>query len=755
MTLSRSRRSFLKRASAGMGLAWGGVRIFSESAAPLTHTSNSVLPPPSEFLYGTQFYRPPNPPRSERRELLRTIAKEYHFNIIRVYPTWDYYHRGPDLFVFDEIHEVMDYCDEFGLKVLMGVVLETAPYWLEKAHPETRYVDAWGHPRRLRGNSAQPTGGWPGLCLDWAVVRDAASQFIQHLVKTVAPHRSMYAYDCWNEPHFQPAWQGRDPWAMPPECMYCYCDQTIADFHKWLQRRYGTIDSLNEAWTRQFPDWGAIDPPRTLGGTSADWIDWRRYINDRSTHYMRFRVNKLRSQDSQHVIESHCAHHPPIDSAAESGTNGCELASVVDIWGLSCFPRSPGYDVFEGAAKIEVTRSNGFGKDFWMTELQGGDARVGLVGGGFHMRSRDIRLWNWLAIAGGAKGIIYWQYMPEATGVEATRNGLVSRDGSTTGHVQEAAKNKGLIESYWGLIKDYHPDPRVALLFDYDNALLTFSMQGMENASTRSFRGYYKALWTLDLWVDFIEPFGLGKKKYSVIIAPWHVVGKKETCERLQQFVSSGGTLILETGFGLFDEHFYYNPEIPPHGLSKAFGYQERQSFVVRSQTPSADVPSSDLVYYEPAIEFSAPGRVTLKGHTFLTPLEIESAVPIAKCNGYNVACRKTLGKGEVFYIGTGLGASIAAGNPGGIEILRAIIAPIAHPVVTSDKVRPRLLEGKRQSLLVIFNDTSADQNSRIKLPSKYRRAVDIHSGKRVPVERESIQIDVPYEDAVVLELTT
>ena len=39
-----------------------------------------------------------------------------------------------------------------------------------------------------------------------------------------------------------------------------------------------------------------------------------------------------------------------------------------------------------------------------------------------------------------------------------------------------------------------------------------------------------------------------------MIIAPWHLIGKKETCEALRHFVEGGGTLILETSFGLFDE---------------------------------------------------------------------------------------------------------------------------------------------------------------------------------------------------------
>ena len=57
----------------------------------------------------------------------------------------------------------------------------------------------------------------------------------------------------------------------------------------------------------------------------------------------------------------------------------------------------------------------------------------------------------------------------------------------------------------------------------------TFAMSGNEDASVKSFTGYYKALWNSDLLVDFIEPQSLESHKYKVIIAPWHLIGKKET----------------------------------------------------------------------------------------------------------------------------------------------------------------------------------------------------------------------------------
>jgi len=682
--------------------------------------------------------------------MLRTISQHYHFNIVRVYPTWDYYHRAPDKFVFDEIEEVMKYCDEFGLKVLMGIVMETAPYWLEQAHPEARFVDAKGQAQRLEGSSAQITGGWPGLCLDWEPVREAASRFIRELAKVVAPHPSMYAYDCWNEPHIEPAWQ-RNIWASPQERLYCYCPQTIVEFQHWLERRYQTIERLNQAWTRQFPNFEAIDPPRAMG-TYADWVDWRRYIMDRSTKYMHFRADTVRAADSKHVIESHGAHHPPIDAAVESGTNAWRLAEVVDVWGLSNFPRWAGSPLHIGAAKLDITRSNAAGKDFWMTELQGGHANTGLSRSP-QMRPRDVRSWNWLAVASGAKGVVYWAYLAEATGREATGFGLVNRDGTTTDRAEEAARNNQLIQAHWDLIQEFRPKPRVAILFDYDNTLFAYAMSGNEEVSTESFRGYYKALWGMDLWADFIEPGAIDKGDYQVVIVPWHPVGKKQTCESLRRFADSGGTVILETAFGMFDQSFYYNPVVPPHGLHEAFGYREEQSLVVYPKPAPENASPSDRVYYQPEIEFSAPIHVRLKAHTFLTPLRLLSSEAIAKSFDDAVASRKKVGKGEVYYFGTNLGASIAAGENGGIELLRAIILGKVQPEVTADKLRPRLIEGANKTLLAVFNDTPQDQTSQVRLPSRFRRATDLHRQVELPIAQGSLTVTVPFEDVVVLLL--
>lgn len=719
----------------------------------------AMATPSGDFLYGTHFYHPGGPPRSQLRELLKDIAQKHHFNVIRIYPPWDYYNPEPDRFVFDDLEEVLKYCDEFGLRVLMTILLEGAPYWLAQAHPETHYVDSWGVVRRLEGSGSSYTGGWPGLCMDWEPVQQAATRFIRELARITSAHRSLYAYDIWNEPEHvreqEPEWGWE--WVTLPHQLHCYCSKTVEEFQKWLERRYHSLDALGRAWNRRYSDWKQVEPPRRPLQTYQDLVDWRRFIIDRTTLYHRLRVEAVRSVDPSHVIETHVANFPPVTPTAIRGVNAWRMAEEIQIFGLSFYPRWGDFRVDEGAARIEITRSNAAGKDFWVTELQGGRANQGLQPN-LPMRPRDIRLWNWLAVAAGAKGIIYWAYLAEGSGREATGFGLVTRSGTSTDRVVEAAKDNQLIQSHWDVLRSYRPQVDVAFLYDQDDALLSFAMDGKEEASTKSFAGYYRAFWQLNHWVDFIEPAAIDEAKYKILVVPWGLIGKRNTADRLKQFVTAGGTLIASSPFGAYDESLYCNPLVPPHGLDEAFGYREEETLLLFSPEDlsvdkSRDIDPADRVLYGPEIEFSMPVPLRLKARTFLTPLRLSTAEAIAEWRGMSVAAMKQVGQGRVYYFGTDIGGSISSGDTAGIELLRAIVKPILQPRTTSKTLRPRLIEGEKRSLLLVFNDTVEDQTDAVSLPARYGAATDIYSRREYRLEGSTVQVMVPFHDVVVLSL--
>jgi beta-galactosidase GanA len=760
MSQELSRRTFIQTATGLIAVNLGGLRILAgpPSAFGQTAQDQRPIPGPQEFIYGAEFFRPTNPPRAQRHEMLKAIANEYKFNIIRVYCSWVYLNPESEKLDFTEVEEVLSDCDQLGLKVLMGAVIEEAPYWLEAAHPESRFVDALGVPQRLQAIGKNMSGGWPSLCMDWDPVREAAKRFLLELAKVVSKHSSMYAYDVWNEPQLEPA-GGSEFSASTDQKLYCYCDKTIASFQNWLKRRYGTLEKLSEAWVRRYPSWGVIDPPR---GPSSyiDWVDWRRFMIERNTEEMRFRVETLRSVDKRSILESHVYSQAAIIPLALQAINPWRLAELMEYWGLSCFPRWLNSPIYFGAAQIELTRAAAAGKPFWITELQGGHGSNGIWRSP-QMRPRDIRLWNWMLVAMGGKGIIYWCYLTEATGTESTGFGLVERDGSPSERVLEAAQTHKLIQSQWEIIKDYQPAPEVAVLVDIDNALLTFAMSGKEDTSTKSFAGYYKALWNSDVLADFIEPQSLrNSQKYRLIIAPWHLIGKKETCDRLRHFVEEGGTLLLETGFASYDDHMVYNPVVPSYGLAEVFGYREQESLFMmqddegRKSLKPDEMPASDRVYLEGQLSFMEPISASIKAHTFLTPITASSAKVIATYQGTPVAAAKKVGKGEVYYIGTNLGASIEEGSQAGIDLIRAIAARSVQRIVTADGVRPRLLESSKGSLLIVFNDQVVDQSAEIRVPDRYMQATDVYGQETYTIQGGTLHVKVPFESVTVLQLS-
>ena len=105
-------------------------------------------------------------------------------------------------------------------------------------------------------------------------------------------------------------------------------------------------------------------------------------------------------------------------------------------------------------------------------------------------------------------------------------------------------------------------------------------------------------------------------------------------------------------------------------------------------------------------------------------------------------------------YIGTNLGASIDGGSQPGIELVRTIVTGAVQQLVASDKVRPRLIESANGSLLIVFNDNITDQTAEIRVPQRYKQAVDVYSQQSQIIQGNKVQVNVPVEGVSVVRLS-
>lgn len=720
------------------------------------------------FVYGTQFYRPPNPPRAERTAALEQIAGPLGFNTIKVWIMWNWCNPEPGVYDFEELDEIMDACDRLGLRVIVNTILETAPYWLDEQHPSARYVNADLEPLKLRGRSSDPSGGWPGLCLDHGAVRAAAADFLAAVARRVKDRPSFFGYDCWNEPHVEPAWFN-SMWPTPNQMLFCYCDSTMREFRLWLAAKYGTVAALNAAWVRRFRAWDDVAPPQTHG-TYADWLDWRRFMIGRMSEQMAFRVGALRAADPDHAIMSHGAKFPPLDPLALSVVDNVALVEPLDRWGCAVFPKWHRMTAGHLAAKFDACRSDAHGKPWWVAELQGGHGMVTGLQRGSHVEAADLRLWNWLAVAAGASGILYWTYMAEATGTEATGFGLVNAARDITPRAQEAARIGGQLQQFAALIERHRCQPQVGILYDTDNQILAFAMDGKEDPVTGSALGYYRAAWRSDVWAQFLQPAEIDTiwPQIRVLLVPWHLVGKPETAAALDAYVRRGGIVVCDTALGLFDENGRQQPRTPAH-LHESWHIREQEAFWVAGDgRPTTiwermgplGVPAGafaippDPISAAPDIELGGPDGGRLRARTHLTPLQLEApAEAIGFHDGQPVVGRVRLGQGAVTYFGTNLGAAIHDGDETALRFVEALIRRHTQPPVSGDRLRPRLITGEGEALLVVVNEQAERVGETLSLPAAFSQARDIEQDHWQALDDHRITVEVGANDVCVIHL--
>jgi len=176
------------------------------------------------------------------------------FNAITLQVDWKSVETTQGRDDLDAVERLLTRAGNAGLRVVVRLDTDRAPDWVAKRFPDGRLISARGTP--------VVSNGIPQLCFDHDGVRAAVESFISAVVARSAAQRSVYAFDF-------------DGAAGSPGPPVCYCVNTTARFRTWLQQMYGTVASLNAAWSRDFTGWDEVAAPggvtATGGRAQHDW----------------------------------------------------------------------------------------------------------------------------------------------------------------------------------------------------------------------------------------------------------------------------------------------------------------------------------------------------------------------------------------------------------------------------------------------------------------------------------------------------
>jgi beta-galactosidase len=664
------------------------------------------------------------------------------FNTVKTWVDWSTAEPQRGVFNFRNLDLLMRLAGDRELSVIIQVYLDSAPDWIGRQFPDSRFVD--------RSGVVIDSQSAPGYCIDYAAVRHEIVSFLEALSRDANRFPALYGWDVWSEPHVI-NWADFS-WLKDPE--FCFCRATQSRFRQWLQVKYGTLDALNAAWYRQFTSWGQVQAPRFSTILSyTDYIDWRAFIDDKLAGDLKTRIDAIRSADQVHPITSH-ADAPGLFTEPTDGygePDDWKMSSTADFYGTSIYPKhsesSRPWPWWMLAAGLDFTRSAGhaFGKGFWIGELQAGQGATGMRIAD-PVTPQDEEFWMWQAVAHGARETATYAWYPMSSGFESNGYGLIHLDGTITDRARAAGKTAALIEANSTRINASGPAAaQVAIVYDR----LSYMVGGRQpspstlgNAERDSLLGLYRAFLEEHTPVDFVSLSSsdlANLARYRIVFLPYPVMLPQSAASLIREYIHGGGTVVAEARLAWNDERGRASPVIPGFGLDRVFG--ARESLIRPEEKPEIAIqPDAGL----PGL---SSGQVS-PGAAFEEQLEPASdARTLAKFrSGAAAIVSHRFGSGTAILAGSFLGLSYQrTHDPATRALILALAASAgAAPEVRvsgsgTDEVEVRRLIAADGQLVFVFShsDQPADASIALSLPWTPRGAHDLIAGSDVGIDQD------------------
>ena len=168
---------------------------------------------------------------------------------------------------FDWLDRVIDKLGKAGIAVDLASGTASPPMWMTQAHPEILWVD-------YRGDVCQP-----GARQHWRATSPVFLDYALNLCRKMAEH--------YKDNPYVVSWHVSNEYGCHNR--FDYSEDAERAFQKWCEKKYGTIDAVNDAWGTAFwaqrmNNFSEIIPPRFIGDGNfmnpGKLLDWKRFSSD-------------------------------------------------------------------------------------------------------------------------------------------------------------------------------------------------------------------------------------------------------------------------------------------------------------------------------------------------------------------------------------------------------------------------------------------------------------------------------------------
>ena len=597
--------------------------------------------------------------------------------------SWALLQPAPGVYDFGWLDRNLDLLHDAGIRVDLGTPTVVPPAWFYRAHPDALPVTEDGVRLEFGSRGA--------ICHSNADYRAAAANITTKLAERYGDHPALAMWHVHNE------------YGVPVSA--CYCESCAAHFRRWLEREYGTVDGVNEAWGTAF--WGQhyaafdeINPPRRTPtvGNPAQALDYRRFAD------ATMRENFTAERDILHRLSPGV----PVTTNFMTALSQCDS---VDYWAWgreADLVTNDHYLITDGrrthvnlAMAADLTRSVAGGAPWLLLEHSTS---------GVNWQPRNPAkapgqmARNSLAhVARGSDGAMFFQWRQSRRGAEKFHSAMLPHGGTETRVFREVTELGAAIDSL-APVRGTRTEADAAVLWDWHSwwaQNLDWRPSEDHDARERA-DAYYEALYDHHLTVDFAHPEA-DLSRYPLVVVPALYLMTEAAGSNLREYVENGGTLVVSYFSGIVDEHDAVHEGPYPGALRDVLGLTvEEFSPLLRGERVRLDGPDGAGLDADVWTEFVVPrGAETV--WTYADGLTA----------GRPAVTRHRLGEGTAWYVSTRLDAE-------GLATLLGRAAEDARIAPRGDL--PRDVEvvrrtGESGTFLFAINHTATDAKVPLETP--------------------------------------
>jgi beta-galactosidase len=527
------------------------------------------------------------------------------------------------------LKKAVDTLGAHGIASLIATPTAAIPKWMYDAHGDIMQVTENG--------SRKPYGKRRHACLNHPVYRQYVRQLATQLATTFSTNPYVTGFQIDNE--------------LMAEEPYCYCNYCQKAFAKWLQHKYTTVNALNEAWGLRFwsqniRSFAQVFLPRK-GDNPGCFTDYQHFYSDCTIDFFNLQRNAIKQVNPRFQIT-----HNICSSGFLYKLDLYQLAKYCDVLSIDNYPFTwtleneygpvDQFDYHPAMASMALSQIRGtLHKPFWVTEAQiartAGKQRKIIPPG-------MVRLWSHQEKAHGASAVLFFPYRTFEAAHEHMMSGIMDADNIPRRRffeVQQTTKELANISNLLGkafpiakaaVIRDFHCD------WAFEDGRFSADFRYMRHVYT-----YYRALREKGITTNVIAPTD-SLDGYSIIIVPSQVVLNPQLLTHLQKAAEKGSIVLLTCMTGLRNTNMHSFGKMLHSGVEQLAGIamKEQYSLIQAEKTAiqwdSLPTPFTGSLWYD----VFDPQQTQVMATYTSRFLQQQPAIT-----------KRTLGKGQVWYIGT------------------------------------------------------------------------------------------------------